>query len=84
MVDPATYRPSNIPKLPGVYRFFDESEKVIYVGKAVNLKNRLGNYFQANLAPKTHRMVHQAVRVDWTIVDTEVEALVLEFSWIKQ
>ena len=84
MVDPATYRPSNIPKLPGVYRFFDASERVIYVGKAVNLKNRLGNYFQANLAPKTHRMVHQAVRVDWTIVDTEVEALVLEFSWIKQ
>ena len=84
MADPASYRPSEIPKLPGVYRFFDASETVIYVGKAVNLKNRLGNYFQANLAPKTHRMVHQAVRVDWTIVNTEVEALVLEFSWIKQ
>ena len=84
MVDPATYRPSSIPKLPGVYRFFDASDTVIYVGKAVNLKARLSNYFQSNLAPKTHRMVHQAVRVDWTIVDTEVEALVLEFSWIKQ
>ena len=84
MVDPATYRPANIPKLPGVYRFFDASERVIYVGKAINLKNRLGNYFQGTLAPKTQRMVHQAVRVDWTIVDTEVEALVLEFSWIKQ
>ena len=84
MADPASYRPSDIPKLPGVYRFYDASDKVIYVGKAVNLKNRLSNYFQGNLAQKTYRMVHQAVRVDWTIVDTEVEALQLEFSWIKQ
>jgi len=57
---------------------------VIYVGKAKNLKNRLSNYFQANLATKTYRMVHEAVRVDWTIVSTELEALALEFSWIKQ
>ena len=57
---------------------------MIYVGKAVNLKNRLSNYFQGNLPEKTYRMVHQGVRVDWTIVDTEVEALQLEFSWIKQ
>ena len=84
MADPASYRPSDIPKLPGVYRFYDSSETVIYVGKAVNLKNRLNNYFQGNLLEKTHRMVNQAVRVDWTIVDTEVEALALEFSWIKQ
>lgn len=84
MADPATYRPTNIPKLPGVYRFFDASDTVIYVGKALNLKNRLSNYFQANLQEKTNRMVHQAVRVDWTIVDTEVQALALEFSWIKQ
>ena len=84
MADPASYRPSDIPKLPGVYRFYDASETVIYVGKAVNLKNRLNNYFQGNLLEKTHRMVNQAVRVDWTIVDTEVEALALEFSWIKQ
>lgn len=84
MADPASYRPSDIPKLPGVYRFYDSSDTVIYVGKAINLKNRLNNYFQGNLLEKTHRMVNQAVRVDWTIVDTEVEALALEFSWIKQ
>ena len=84
MADPQSYRPTDIPKLPGVYRFYDATDTVIYVGKAINLKNRLSNYFQGNLAEKTYRMVHQAVRVDWTIVDTEVEALQLEFSWIKQ
>ncbi len=84
MADPQSYRPSNIPEHPGVYRFFNKSDKVIYVGKAKNLKNRLNNYFQANLATKTNRMVHEAVRVDWTIVSTELEALALEFSWIKQ
>jgi excinuclease ABC subunit C len=84
MADPQSYRPSNIPEHPGVYRFFNKADKVIYVGKAKNLKNRLSNYFQANLATKTNRMVHEAVRVDWTIVKTELEALALEFSWIKQ
>ena len=84
MADPQSYRPSNIPEHPGVYRFYNKADKVIYVGKAKNLKNRLSNYFQANLATKTHRMVHEAVRVDWTIVSTELEALALEFSWIKQ
>ncbi|CAB4565605.1 MAG: excinuclease ABC subunit UvrC [Actinobacteria bacterium] len=84
MADPKSYRPSNIPEHPGVYRFYDNKDKVIYVGKAKNLKNRLSNYFQANLATKTNRMVHEAVRVDWTIVSTELEALALEFSWIKQ
>ncbi len=84
MADPQSYRPSNIPEHPGVYRFYNKQDKVIYVGKAKNLKNRLSNYFQANLATKTHRMVHEAIRVDWTIVSTELEALALEFSWIKQ
>ena len=84
MADPLSYRPSNIPEQPGVYRFFNKDEKVIYVGKALNLKSRLGNYFQSGLAQRTERMVHEAVRVDWTIVATEVEALQLEFSWIKQ
>ena len=84
MADPQSYRPTNIPEHPGVYRFYNKEEKVIYVGKAKNLKNRLSNYFQANLATKTHRMVNEAVRVDWTIVSTELEALALEFSWIKQ
>ena len=83
MADPQSYRPSGIPTDPGVYRFFDENEKVIYVGKAKNLKNRLNSYFGSNLATKTYRMVHTAVRVDWTIVNTEVEALQLEYTWIK-
>ena len=84
MADPASYRPVEIPEEPGVYRFFNQDEKVIYVGKAKNLKNRLGSYFQSNLAHKTYRMVHEAIRVDWTVVNTELEALALEFSWIKQ
>lgn len=84
MADPASYRPTEIPEEPGVYRFYNKSEKVIYVGKAKNLKNRLSSYFGSNLAQKTYRMVHEAVRVDWTIVNTELEALALEFSWIKQ
>ncbi len=83
MSDPQSYRPANIPTDPGVYRFFDEKGTVIYVGKAKNLKNRLNSYFQKNLLEKTYRMVHTAVRVDWTVVNTEVEALQLEFTWIK-
>jgi len=83
MTNPADYRPSNIPTEPGVYRFYDENDRVIYVGKAKNLKNRLNSYFGSNLATKTYRMVHTAVRVDWTIVGTEIEALALEFTWIK-
>ena len=84
MADPQSYRPSNLPTDPGVYRFFDSNEKVIYVGKAKNIKNRLNSYFGSNLPTKTRRMVHTAVRVDWTLVKTEVEALQLEFTWIKQ
>ena len=83
MSNPADYRPSNIPTEPGVYRFYDKNDRVIYVGKAKNLKNRLNSYFGSNLAAKTYRMVHTAVRVDWTIVGTEIEALALEFTWIK-
>lgn len=84
MAEPSSYRPQDIPPLPGVYRFFNDDDEVIYVGKALSLKSRLSNYFQGNLLERTHRMVHEAVRVDWTIVNTEVEALQLEFSWIKQ
>ena len=83
MTDPQSYRPSSIPTDPGVYRFFDEKGVVIYVGKAKNLKNRLNSYFQKNLQEKTYRMVNTAVRVDWTVVNTEIEALQLEFTWIK-
>ena len=84
MADPQSYRPANIPQEPGVYRFFDENDRVIYVGKARNLKSRLSSYFGANLSEKTFRMVHTASRVDWTIVSTEVEALQLEYTWIKK
>ena len=84
MADPQSYRPSNLPTDPGVYRFFDKDEKVIYVGKAKNIKSRLSSYFGSNLQIKTRKMVNTAVRVDWTLVKTEVEALQLEFTWIKQ
>lgn len=88
MADPASYRPktSEIPTSPGVYRFSDEQGRVIYVGKAKNLRNRLVNYFQdpANLHPRTRQMVFTAARVQWTVVRTEVEALALEFTWIKE
>jgi excinuclease ABC subunit C len=88
MADPATYRPKagEIPTSPGVYRFRDEHRRVIYVGKAKNLRQRLANYFQdvANLHERTRRMVTTAASVEWTVVGTEVEALALEFTWIQQ
>ena len=84
MADPNSYRPTGIPDEPGVYRFFDDSGKVIYVGKARSLKNRLSSYFQKNLSEKTYRMVHAATKVDWTVVESEMEALQLEFTWIKE
>ncbi len=88
MADPTTYRPApgEIPTSPGVYRFRDEHGRVIYVGKAKNLRARLANYFQdlSGLHPRTQTMVTTAVSVEWTVVGTEVEALALEYSWIKQ
>ncbi|WP_084336605.1 excinuclease ABC subunit UvrC [Actinomadura oligospora] len=88
MADPATYRPApgTIPDEPGVYRFRDEHGRVIYVGKAKSLRSRLGSYFAdfATLHPRTQTMVRTAARVDWTVVSTEVEALQLEYSWIKE
>ena len=84
MSDPLSYRPSNVPDEPGVYRFFNEKDEVIYVGKARSLKNRLNSYFQKNVGEKTYRMIHAANRVDWTLVRSEVEALQLEFTWIKE
>jgi excinuclease ABC subunit C len=81
---PANFRPENIPTEPGVYRFFDKDDRVLYVGKAINLKNRLTSYFLSGLAERTDRMVSEAVRCDWTIVSGEIEALQLEYTWIKQ
>ena len=75
-----------IPELPGSYQFKDADGRVIYVGKASNLRQRLSNYFQspANLHPRTAQMVETAESVEWTIVRNEVEALMLEYSLIKQ
>ena len=88
MADPSTYRPAtgSIPNAPGVYRFRDEQRRVIYVGKAKNLRARLTSYFQdlAGLHPRTATMVTSAAGVEWTVVNTEVEALQLEYSWIKE
>ncbi|MGQ0467896.1 MAG: excinuclease ABC subunit UvrC [Sporichthyaceae bacterium] len=88
MADPATYRPrpGSVPDSPGVYRFRDAHGRVIYVGKAKSLRSRLGSYFQdlSALHPRTQTMVQSAAAVDWTVVATEVEALQLEYSWIKE
>ncbi|WP_432524626.1 excinuclease ABC subunit UvrC [Kineococcus sp. SYSU DK006] len=88
MPDPATYRPKpgEIPLEPGVYRFRDPDGRVIYVGKAKSLRARLSNYFQdlSALHPRTMAMVTTAASVEWTVVATEVEALQLEYSWIKE
>jgi len=88
VADPATYRPSpgSIPESPGVYRFRDAHGRVIYVGKAKNLRSRLNSYFAdyAGLHPRTQAMLRSAAGVDWTVVATEVEALQLEYSWIKE
>ncbi|MET9020993.1 excinuclease ABC subunit UvrC [Actinopolymorpha sp. NPDC004070] len=88
MADPATYRPTpgSVPDQPGVYRFSDPRGRVIYVGKAKSLRSRLGSYFQdlAALHPRTQAMVQTAAKVEWTVVNTEVEALQLEYSWIKE
>ncbi|MET7390110.1 excinuclease ABC subunit UvrC [Streptomyces sp. NPDC005529] len=88
MADPSSYRPKpgQIPDTPGVYKFRDEHRRVIYVGKAKSLRQRLASYFQdlANLHPRTRTMVTTAASVEWTVVSTEVEALQLEYSWIKE
>jgi excinuclease ABC subunit C len=88
MADPASYRPRSgeVPTSPGVYRFRDPDGRVVYVGKAKNLRSRLASYFQdpAGLHPKTRAMVFTASSVEWTVVGSELEALQLEYTWIKQ
>jgi excinuclease ABC subunit C len=88
VADPTTYRPKpgEIPTDPGVYRFRDAHGRVIYVGKAKSLRPRLSSYFQdiTALHPRTATMVTTAASVEWTVVRTEVEALQLEYSWIKE
>ncbi|MFI6315900.1 excinuclease ABC subunit UvrC [Nonomuraea sp. NPDC050556] len=79
-------KPGSIPESPGVYRFRDAHGRVIYVGKAKSLRQRLNSYFAdfVNLHPRTQAMLTTAADVDWTVVSTEVEALQLEYSWIKE
>lgn len=88
MADPASYRPApgTIPTGPGVYRFSDADHRVIYVGKAINLRQRLNSYFAdpAALHFRTQTMVRTAAHVEWTLVRNELEALQLEYTWIKQ
>jgi excinuclease ABC subunit C len=88
MGGPVGFRPKSgsIPESPGVYRFKDAGGRVIYVGKAKSLRQRLNSYFAdfAGLHPRTQTMLTTAAAVDWTVVGTEVEALQLEYSWIKE
>lgn len=85
---PASYRPASgtIPDQPGVYRFSDGGGRVIYVGKAKSLRSRLNSYFADpyTLHSRTRSMVETAAKLDWTVVQNEVEALQLEYSWIKE
>ena len=82
------FRPktSDIPAKPGVYKWRDGEGRVIYVGKAKNLRNRLTNYFQPLylLHPRTQTMVLTARSLEWTVVATELESLTLEYTWIKE
>jgi excinuclease ABC subunit C len=86
--DPSSYRPApgTIPDAPGVYRFRDPTGRVIYVGKAKSLRSRLNSYFADtwSLHARTQQMVTTAAAVDWVTVGSEVEALQLEFTWIKE
>jgi excinuclease ABC subunit C len=88
MADPRSYRPKpgEIPTQPGVYRFRDAHGRVVYVGKAVSLRQRLSNYFAdlGTLHPRTRQMVTTAASLEWTVVANEVEALQLEYAWIKE
>ncbi|OAP86931.1 excinuclease ABC subunit C [Peptidiphaga gingivicola] len=88
MADPRQYRPEQgaIPTQPGVYRFLDGEGRVLYVGKAKNLRARLSSYFQdpAGLSDRIRTMVYTAEDVKWVVVGSEVEALTLEYLWIKE
>ncbi len=88
MAERSSFRPApgTIPDAPGVYRFCDEHGRVIYVGKAKSLRSRINSYFAdlSMLHPRTRQMVSSAADVSWTVVATEVEALQLEYNWIKE
>ena len=88
MADALPYKPKpgEIPTEPGVYRFRDAQGRVLYVGKAKNLRARLSNYFAPlhTLHERTRRMVLTASSVEWTVVDSDVDSLQLEYTWIQE
>ena len=79
-------KPGEIPTQPGVYRYRDADGRVLYVGKAKNLRARLSNYFAPlhTLHERTRRMVLTAASVEWTVVASDVESLQLEYMWIQE
>lgn len=83
-----SFRPAagEVPTSPGVYRFSDRHGRILYIGKAKNLRARISNYFQSldALMPRTRRMLSLAASVDWTVVATDTESLVLEHTWITE
>jgi len=76
--------PAEIPDAPGAYLFRDAYGQVIYVGKAKSLRKRVASYFSRDLAPRTRAMIDSSRRVEWIVVDSEVAALFLEYSLIKE
>lgn len=83
--DPKSILPT-LPEQPGVYRYFDETDTIIYIGKAKNLKNRVSSYFTSiqNHNTKTRKLVQQIRKIEFTIVHSEFDALLLENTLIKQ
>ncbi len=82
---PSDFKSSDIPIEPGVYLYRDESDEILYVGKAKSLRSRVKSYFASKDQPiKTRQLVHRIRKIDWVIVNNEVEALLLENKLIKQ
>ena len=77
---------ATLPSKPGVYLMKDKAGKVIYVGKAINLKNRVRSYFHATSQqhPRTNKLVQHIADIEWIIVGSELEALILEMNLIKK
>ncbi|MGQ0849890.1 MAG: nucleotide excision repair endonuclease, partial [Actinomycetota bacterium] len=74
---------AEIPDAPGAYSFKDVQGRVIYVGKALSLRKRVSNYFSRELPERTRAMVEAADSVEWIVTDSDVAAIMLEFSLIK-
>jgi len=77
---------ATLPTKPGCYLYHDQAGKIIYVGKAVNLKNRIRSYFHADSSHdnKTRRLIREIVDIEWIVVGSELEALILEMNLIKK